>query len=242
MDNYDNLYYLWLTQIEGVGNIIGKKLLNIFKSPEKIYNLKIDDLLQIQVIGRERAKRIFQSKDLTKAKVILKSCCEKNIKISNINDNIFPDSMKKYEDSPILLYYRGHLNKDLLGVAIVGSRRCTDYGKKVAIEAAEYLGTNNIPVISGMAKGIDSYSHTACLKTGGFTAAILGCSVDICYPKEHITLMKKIIENGVIISKYPPHTPPKPEYFPERNKIISALSSKVLIAEAGEKKWSTNYS
>lgn len=235
MNNDDNLYYIWLTQIKGVGTIIGKKLLNIFKSPEKIYNLKIDDLLQVQGIGRERAKRIFQSKELTKAKVILKSCSEKNIKISNINDDIFPDSMKKYDNSPILFYYKGYLNRDLLGVAIVGSRRCTEYGKKVAIEAAEFLATNNIPVISGMAKGIDSYSHTACLKIGGFTAAILGCSVDICYPKEHVGLMKKIIENGVVISKYPPDTSPKPEYFPERNKIICALSSKVLIAEAGGK-------
>ena len=81
-----------------------------------------------------------------------------------------------------------------MGIAIVGSRRCTDYGKRITVDAAEFLAKNNIPIISGMAKGIDGYAHTACLKAGGYTVAILGCGIDICYPKEHIELMQRIIE------------------------------------------------
>ena len=233
--NNENLYYIWLTQIKGVGAITGRKLLSIFKSPEKIYELNMEELLQADGIGMERARQIIQSKDLTKAKAILKSCYDKNIKISNINDNIFPNILKKYDDSPILVYYKGYLNRELIGVAIVGSRRCSEYGKKVAVEAAGFLARNNVPVISGMAEGIDGYSHTACLNAGGVTVAILGYGVDICYPKAHDMLMKKIIENGTVISEYPPGTSPKPGYFLKRNRIICALASKVLIAESGEK-------
>ena len=90
-DSNDNLYYIWLTEIKGIGAITGRKLLNIFKSPQKIYESNIDELLQTKVIGNEKAKQIIESKDLTKPKAILKACKDKNIKISNIPDNIFPD-------------------------------------------------------------------------------------------------------------------------------------------------------
>ncbi|KZL89734.1 DNA-processing protein DprA [Clostridium magnum] len=235
MDNINYLYYIWLTQIKGVGPIIGQKLMDRFKSPKAIYNLTFEKLLDIEGVGAGVAKKIIESRDLTSAEAILKECNDKGIKITVIDDETFPQIVKQYTDTPIVLYYKGTLHKNLTGVAIVGSRRCTDYGKKVTVEAAEFLAKNNIPVISGMAKGIDSYAHTVCLKAGGFTVAVLGCSVDVCYPKEHSELMKKIIESGVVISEYPPHTQPKPEYFPKRNRIISNLSNKILIAEAGEK-------
>lgn len=235
MDNINYLYYIWLTQIKGVGPIIGKKLIDRFKSPKAIYNLTFKELLDIEGVGTEIAKKIIESRDLTSAEAILKNCNYKGIKITVIDDDTFPQIVKQYNVNPIVFYYRGTLHKNLTGVAIVGSKRCTDYGKKVTVEVAEFLAKNNIPVISGMAKGIDSYAHTACLKAGGFTVAVLGCSVDICYPKEHKELMKKIIENGAVISEYPPTTQPKPEYFPKRNRIISTLANKILITEAGEK-------
>ncbi|MBC2581956.1 DNA-processing protein DprA [Clostridium sp. DJ247] len=235
MNNINYLYYIWLTQIKGIGAIISKKLIDRFKSAEVIYNLDLEELLTVEGIGTETAKKIIESRSLTSAKNILKNCNDKEIKITIIDDDTFPETIKQYNDTPIVLYYKGTLHKNLTGIAIVGARRCTDYGKKITVEAAEFLAKNNISVISGMAKGIDSYAHTACLKASGFTVAVLGCSVDICYPKEHRELMKKIMENGVIISEYPPTTQPKPEYFPKRNRIISALSNKILVTEAGEK-------
>lgn len=120
-------------------------------------------------------------------------------------------------------------------MAIIGSKRCTEYGKRLTVEAAEFLAQNNIPVISGMAKGIDGYAHTACLKAGGYTIAIFACGLDICYPKEHIDLMKRIIEKGAIISEYPPGTKPDVYHFLMRNKLISAWCKKLLVVEAGEK-------
>jgi len=235
MDYDKYLYYLWLNGINGIGPVTAKSLLNKFKTSQNVYNANLEELLQIQGIGKEIATKITRAKDLTKAKDILELCKSKEINITVIDDEIFPNNIKDYIDVPILLYYKGTLRKDLKGVAIVGARRCTEYAKKVAVEAAEYVAKNGSTVISGMAMGIDSYAHTSCIKADGFTVAVLGCSIDICYPKEHSELMKKIIETGVVISEYPPNTSPKPEYFPKRNRIIAALSSKVLIVEAGEK-------
>lgn len=133
-----------------------------------------------------------------------------------------------------MLYYKGQIDSDSIGVAVVGSRRCTDYGKKVALEVGDILAKHNIIVVSGMAKGIDSYAHTACIKAGGKTIAILGCGVDIVYPKEHIKLMEKIIEHGAVVSEYPPGIKPNAKYFPRRNSLISAFSRKILIVEAAE--------
>lgn len=107
--------------------------------------------------------------------------------------------------------------------------------KAVIIDVAQFLANNNIPVISGMAKGIDGYAHTACLKAGGYTIAILAAGLDICYPKEHESLMRGIIEKGAIVSEYPPGTKPYSSNFPNRNRLISAWCKNLLIIEAGEK-------
>jgi len=119
-----------------------------------------------------------------------------------------------------------------MGVGIVGSRKCTDYGKEVTRQAARYLAENSVTVISGMAKGIDGYAHTACIKANGYTLAFLGSSVDICYPKEHRKLMEGIIESGAVISEYPPTTEVRAEYFPRRNMLISSFSNNLLVVEA----------
>ena len=134
---------------------------------------------------------------------------------------------------PILLYYKGNII-DKPGIAIVGSRRCSSYGKRVAVEAAEFLAANDIGVISGMAKGIDSYAHTACINAKGYTIAFLGNGLDICYPKEHDKLMESIIENGAVISEYAPGVKAKPEHFPRRNFLISNWSERVLVVEASK--------
>lgn len=234
--NYDKyLFYVWLNELKGIGPVISRKLLNKFILPENIYNANINELKEVDGIGEETAQRIFEAKNLNRAENILSECNRKNINITTYNEDIFPQSINKFKNMPILLYYRGSLYKNISGVAIVGARRCTEYGKRITVEASSFLANNNIPVISGMAKGIDSYAHTACIKAEGYTVAFLGCGVDICYPKEHIELMQKIIKNGAVVSEYPPGTKPKPEYFPKRNRLISAISEKVLVVEAGEK-------
>jgi DNA processing protein len=228
-------YWLWLRTIKRLGPIIEKRLLSVFDNPKAIYDASQEELKAVHGIGNSISNTILSNRSLEKAYSILNECEKHNIKILTYNDCLYPSISKEYDDAPTLLYYRGTLKENCEGVAIVGSRRCSEYGKEIAITTAEYLAKNNIPVISGMAKGIDSYAHISCIKNGGYTLAFLGCGVDICYPVEHIELMEAIIENGAVISEYPPGSRPRAEHFPKRNRLISSWSKKVLVVEAAEK-------
>lgn len=230
-----NKYWVWLSTIKGIGPVTAKRLLNHFHAPDRIYHAAKKELLEVENIGEATSERIISSRSLVYASDIIENCRKNNIKILCLDDPLYPDIVKNINKLPILLYFKGELIKNSIGVGIVGTRRCTEYGKRAAIESAEFLSKHNIPVISGMAKGIDSYAHTACLNSGGYTIAVLGNGVDICYPKEHAELMKNIERKGCVISEYTPGTKPIAEYFPERNKIIAAWSSKLLVVEAGEK-------
>lgn len=228
-------YWLWLTTIKGLGPVTGKKLLSRFVNPKEIYNASLDELMTIKGIGKSIAETILSSRSLERVYSILNDCEKNGIKILTYNDSLYSPFAKEYRDAPLLLYYRGIINLNSEGVAIVGSRRCSKYGKEIATTAAEYLAKQNVPVNSGMAKGIDSYAHISCIKNGGYTLAFMGCGVDICYPAEHGELMEAIIDNGAVISEYPPRTKPRAEYFPKRNRLISSWSRKVLVVEAAEK-------
>ena len=105
--------------------------------------------------------------------------------------------------------------------------------KEKTVSLTKALVNKNCAIVSGMAKGIDSYAHTQCILDGGYTVAVLGCGLDICYPKEHDRLMSSIAENGVLISEYPPGAPPKKYNFPRRNRLIAAISDEIYVVEAG---------
>ena len=216
------LYYIWLTTIKGIGPVAQKNLLKHFKAPENIFNANRREIKKVRGIGDVLSKAI-EGKNLDDAKIILDKCNKSNINILTYDDELYPEKAKEPANSPVVLYYKGAIRKNAMGVGIIGSRRCTNYGKQVTKEAATYLAKNNVSVISGMAKGIDGYAHTACLMANGYTLAFLGSSVDICYPKEHASLMEGIIENGAIISEYPPTTKVRAEYFPRRNMLISSF-------------------
>lgn len=227
-------YWVWLRTIKGLGPVIEKRLLSVFDSPKEIYNACEEELKSVYGIGNSTANAIISARSLEKAYSILNDCDKNNIKTLTYNDPRYPNIAKEYDNSPILLYYRGNIKENYEGVAIVGSRRCSDYGKEIAIRAAEFLAKNNITVISGMAKGIDGYAHTSCINNGGYTIGFTGSGVDICYPAEHRELMNGIIDNGAVISEFPPGTRPRAEYFPMRNRLISSWSKKILVAEASQ--------
>ena len=148
-------------------------------------------------------------------------------------DSIFPEFLKNISDAPLALYCAGDislLNRDC--VAVVGARKCSEYGRQVALKIGETLAKNDIVTVSGMAEGIDASAHLGALKVGGKTIAVLGSGVDVCYPKCNKNLYDRIIDEGLIISEYPLGTKPKPFYFPRRNRIISAISKAVTVVEA----------
>ncbi len=160
-----------------------------------------------------------------------------NIDIISIEDKQYPNILKEIYDPPICLYIRG--NKEILNnksISIVGCRKATDYGRKVARDFAYNISKQDINIISGLAIGIDSEAHLGAVEANKMTVAILGNGLDTIYPKENINLSQKILDSGgTIISEYPLGTKPKKENFPARNRIISGMSNGLLVVEAKEK-------
>ena len=157
------------------------------------------------------------------------------VKVITRNDPAYPPRLKETYEPPPLLYVRGSLiPEDEWAIAVVGTRRASVYGRQVTEEIAADLARNKITVISGLAKGVDSAAHRAALEAGGRTLAIAGCGLDMVYPSDHVTLARQIMEHGALISEFPLGTRPKPEHFPQRNRIMSGMSLGVLVVEAGE--------
>jgi len=154
----------------------------------------------------------------------------------DIGQDGYPDILRQIYSPPLLLFYKGgKIKKSGFCVAVVGSRKCTAYGR----EAAEYIGKNlsrlGITVVSGLAVGIDSSAQKAALAERGGTIGVLGCGIDIIYPPENRSLYEQIIENGSIVTEFLPETPPLKSNFPVRNRIISGLCRGVVVVEAGER-------
>jgi len=147
----------------------------------------------------------------------------------------YPPLLEEIYDPPLILYARGQLEAlEKPGIAIVGTRRPTVYGLQMAQGIASDLGNRGICVVSGLARGIDSAAHRGCLDGNGTTIAVLGCGIDIVYPREHRQLTQKILAQGLLLSEFPPGTSPSPQNFPIRNRIISGLGLGTLIVEASE--------
>lgn len=229
------IYWIWLSKIPQIGCHISRLLLNEFHDPQNIYNAADEQLLQVKGIGPKRAKQIYDTKDLSQAEKIIENCRRHQIKIMTINDDIYPQKAKILDDMPIILYYKGtpvisQINKK--STAIVGARRCSRQARQAAITLAATLSDKGITIVSGMAKGIDSYAHTSCLKNEGYTIAVLGNGLDICYPAEHKKLMEQIERKGLLISEYEPGIRPQKIHFPRRNRMIAAFSDEIIVVEA----------
>ena len=149
-------------------------------------------------------------------------------------DEIFPKELLKLKDVPQKLYCLGNLEfLNKRKVAVVGSRKISSYGKWASLMVGEKISRCGITVVSGMARGIDTYAHEGALKDCGKTIAVLGCGIDRCYPAENWKIKDRIAREGLVISEYPPGMSPSRWSFPKRNRIIAALSEMVVVAEAG---------
>lgn len=161
---------------------------------------------------------------------------KENIGLVTYNDCQYPEDLKNIDEPPYGLFYKGNiklLNEDIVG--IVGSRMCTQYGAQITKLLTKELISYNITIISGGAKGIDSVAHKTALEDGGNTIVVLGCGINVVYPKQNASLFRKIEDTGLIISEFLPGTKPLPYHFPMRNRIISGLSRLVIVAEASSK-------
>ena len=203
-----------------------------FMNPENVYHSSEEELKKIGDLTVAQRNILLENKDLDDAKRILEECEQKHISLLTLDDPRYPKRARNCKDTPILLYYKGKLQPIDHSVGIVGARRCTQETKHLVASLAEANAEKHVAVVSGMAKGVDSYAHTACLQAGGYTIAVLANGLDICYPSEHAKLKEVLETDGLLISEYPPGTYPARYTFPERNRIISAWSDELIVVAA----------
>ncbi len=227
-------YMYWLDTIEGLGKTTKKNLIQAFGSAKEVYygrerliNCILEDKKQELFWKARRSRDIYKE---------FENICAENIQMVSLYDAEYPEKLRYIPDEPFCLYYRGSLPKEELpSVAIIGARECSQYGEYIAGELGKSLGECGIQVISGMAKGIDGISQGAALEAGGNSFGVLGCGVDICYPKSNKRLYERLLERGGIISSYPPGTMPMSKLFPPRNRIVSGLADVLVVIEARQR-------
>ncbi len=234
-------YWYWICNIDGVWRGTICNLMKLFKHPRNVYQCVDEDLKKILENNMFKkditlADRIIRSRNEEKIISGMEKMKKKNIRFISNENELYPDRFKKIADYPYGIYLRGNNTEfDNPAVAIVGARNCTSYGKKAAREIGFELAVNGVSVISGLARGIDAAGLWGAADAGGNSIAVMGCGVDICYPRENIELYERVMENGIILSDYPVGTQPLSWQFPLRNRLISALSDRVLVVEAKEK-------
>ncbi len=210
-----------------------KALLDRFGDPKRVLEASRRELARVDGIGEQLAGVIKETDVRGKVSRELKLIEEFNVSIVTIRDQSYPKNLRQIYDSPPLLYVRGNLQpRDDLAISMVGSRLATNYGRTVTERVAGDLARHGVTMVSGMARGIDSAAHRGALSVGGRTIAVLGCGVDIIYPRENRHLFEEIMAHGAVISEFPMSTPPEGVNFPRRNRIISGLSLGVVIVQA----------
>lgn len=233
MDNRD--YWLWITNINNITSNKIKKILDYFGDPLSFYKASDKALKSFKGIKEKDIEIIINSKkefDMGREFDLLE---RKHIAFICPDDKEYPEQLLMIEEIPYSLYVKGKLPKNNYKIGIIGARECSNYGRVISKNMAKELGSRGIDIISGMARGIDTYGHIGAMEGGGDTYAVLGCGVDICYPSENIELYDEIIKKGGIISEYPPGTRPDGWRFPKRNRIISGLSDGIVLVEAKDK-------
>ncbi len=188
------------------------------------------------LVGTERAAAWRDACRCTSPAVALEGLRSRGIRVITPHDHAFPERLNEIYDPPALLFAKGEdPPADCPWVAVVGSRKASNYGKWAAESIGEELARRGVAVISGAAYGVDGHAHLGCLKASGFTVAVLGCGIDRVYPPGHAHLLDRIAAQGCVLSEYPPGSDPLPWRFPHRNRIIAGIAHAVVVVEASEK-------
>jgi DNA processing protein len=228
-------YWVGFTKIPGIGKVKLTQLVNYFNNLEYAWSASSFELKSAGLDTRTISS-IVNYRGKINPDYEIELLVKHNVKAIPYLSSEYPQKLKEINDFPPVLYIRGNKTViDSVCIAVVGTRRATIYGKQVTEEIVSDLAHNNIIIISGLAKGIDTIAHKAALSEGKPTIAVFACGLDIVYPADNIKLAKQIMENGALISEYPLGIKPKPDNFPRRNRIMSGLSAGVLVIEAGEK-------
>jgi len=236
MIDKETAYLAALSSISGFGCKTVTGLVDSFGSAYAVWTTP-EQALRKKNIPASVVDRLVAYRKTFDAERYYATLIKKGIKLLSIFDTEYPDCLKAIYNPPVVLYIKGMLPYylDTGGVAVVGTRRPTVYGSKAAFKIARDLARNNICVVSGMARGIDTCAHKGALAAKGKTIAVLGCGVDIVYPPENHSLALEIQVSGALISEFPLGRSPDKANFPARNRIISGLSRGVVVVEAPAK-------
>lgn len=233
MNEQEQLCCLWLSQAAHTARFDTTALLRSCGSVLAIYQAQIATLQTLPFLSENACAQLID-KSLDAARHIQAVCQAEDISVIGICDPQYPASLREIPFAPPVLYARGTLAPphEMPGIAVVGTRRMDAAGSKTAYDLSYAFARAGAIVISGMALGIDGMAHQGALDGGGYTVAVLGSGLCKIYPSQHRNLAEKICSHGLLLSEYPPFTPPLPRYFPARNRIISGLSKAVVVVQA----------
>ena len=239
MTRYDDTIYIaGLQSLYNVGATHVRRFIEDFGSPYDAWDAvkKVENLKPYIHISNADKRAIASSAKDEKLDYIIHKIDEYKMDVTTFLDKDFPSILNHIYNPPAILFMRGNralLDKRLNRIALVGARRCSLYGRNVARMLGKELGKYSTIIVSGGARGIDTHGHEGLLASLGYGIVVMGCGLDIVYPRENTKLFDRILQNnGLLVSEYPPGTPPSAKHFPARNRIISGLSRGVIVVEA----------
>lgn len=236
--NITSHFYIAVMQcVEGLGAMGIRRLIAYYKTPKAAWQALLTNDESVYALGIKGIKPNTSERTMLES---LPTVLKKQLEYWDIHfvtylDAMYPPQLKDIYNPPAVLFYRGSekLLRTERGVAMVGARKCTQYGRNVAAEFSYELGQKGVVVISGGARGIDGCSHMGALHAKAPTIAVMGCGLDTVYPREHAKLFRDILlGGGTLVSEYPPGVKPLGNHFPMRNRIISGLAKAVVVVEA----------
>ena len=239
MTRYDDTIYIaGLQSLYNVGATHVRRFIEDFGSPYDAWEAvkRVENLKPYTHISNTDKRAIASSAKDEKLDYIIHKINEYKMDVTTFLDKDFPSILNHIYNPPAILFMRGNralLDKRLNRIALVGARRCSLYGRNVARMLGKELGKYSAIIVSGGARGIDTHGHEGLLASQGYGIVVMGCGLDIVYPRENTKLFDRILQNnGLLVSEYPPGTPPSAKHFPARNRIISCLSRGVIVVEA----------
>lgn len=228
--------FIALSEILGPRSPAFLPLLLHFETPEAIFTASREELAKTAPgLGEGTLSRLLRGPERTDAARLFAWCRQNGVRTLVFGSPEYPRAFRNLPEPPIVIYCRGQLpeGETDFSVGVVGTRRVDEYGAGTAYKLSFELAAAGAVIVSGMAEGIDGIAAAAALDAGGRTVAVLGCGIDIAYPRQHARLMREIVQHGAVITEYAPGTRPNGWNFPMRNRLISALSGAVLVVEAG---------
>lgn len=242
VDLKDNQYFyqlmLWLMSIKGIGRATVRKVVDQVNDPEKVLYGGLEDIALLERVTGRPGRFLLNSRNFDYCEKVWLKAQSTSDYVLGIWDDAYPEALKQINDPPVVLHCRGNyqwLSAAFNGIGVVGTRSPSEYGRQYGFDLSAQIAKRGEAIISGMAMGIDAVAHLGALQAKGKTVAVLGCGVNICYPKYNSKLYQQLSKEGLIVSEYQADAPAQSMHFPERNRIIAGLSRSCLVIEAAKK-------